>query len=59
MGFGLQHVLTDENLVQEFICAICQQLADPPAYTQCTCASTPQPQPAQPACRSGSLSPAG
>ena len=56
MGFGLQHVLTDENLVQEFICAICQQLADPPAYTQCTCASTPQP---QPACRSGSLSPAG
>ena len=43
MGFGLQHVLTDENLVQEFICAICQQLADPPAYTQSTCASNPQP----------------
>jgi DnaJ homolog subfamily C member 7 len=36
MPFSLSHVLTEENLITEFICAICQQLADPPAYTKCT-----------------------
>ena len=31
MGFALEHVLTDENLITEFICNICQQLVRPPS----------------------------
>ena len=30
MPFNLSHVLTEENLITEFICAVCQQLVRPP-----------------------------
>lgn len=42
MGFPTTHVLTNDELVSEFLCKICFQLVEHPAYTACThvfCAS--------------------
>ena len=36
MGFPLEHVLTKDDLLTEFVCAICQQLSEPAVYTPCS-----------------------
>jgi hypothetical protein len=39
MGFPAEHVAAageQQQLLSEFVCAICQQLAEPAVYTPCT-----------------------